>query len=108
MFYAGDGSSAVEAAIKMAFQAQAQRGRRRRPLYLHVAEGYHGDTLGAVSVGGIELFHATYRPILLDTRTVSSPGVLAPGQTARRAAAEVLAEMRARCSSARAARSARS
>ena len=94
VFYAGDGSSAVEAAIKMAFQAQAQRGRTS-PTYLHVAEGYHGDTLGAVSVGGIDLFHATYRPILLGTRMVSSPGVLAAGQTRAERAAEVLAEMRA-------------
>jgi adenosylmethionine-8-amino-7-oxononanoate aminotransferase len=47
-----------------------------------------------VSVGGIELFHATYRPILLETRTVSSPGVLAPGQDREDRAAEVLAEMR--------------
>jgi adenosylmethionine-8-amino-7-oxononanoate aminotransferase len=96
VFYAGDGSSAVEAAIKMAFQATAQRGEGTpRPYYLHVAEGYHGDTLGAVSVGGIELFHATYRPILLDTRMVSSPGVLGPGQSRAQRAAEVLAEMRA-------------
>jgi adenosylmethionine---8-amino-7-oxononanoate aminotransferase len=93
VFYAGDGSSAVEAAIKMAYQAQAQRGERR-PTYLHVAEGYHGDTLGAVSVGGIELFHSTYRPILLPTRVVSSPGVLRPGQDRAARAAEVLAEMR--------------
>jgi adenosylmethionine-8-amino-7-oxononanoate aminotransferase len=93
VFYAGDGSSAVEAAIKMAFQAQAQRGERR-PTYLHVAEGYHGDTLGAVSVGGIELFHSTYRPILLPTRVVSSPGVLRAGQDRVARAAEVLAELR--------------
>jgi adenosylmethionine---8-amino-7-oxononanoate aminotransferase len=94
VFFAGDGSSAVEAAIKMAYQASAQSTGAVRPLYLHVAEGYHGDTLGAVSVGGIELFHATYRPILLDTRMVSSPGVLAPGQTRAARATEVLAEMR--------------
>jgi adenosylmethionine---8-amino-7-oxononanoate aminotransferase len=96
VFYAGDGSSAVEAAIKMAFQAQAQRGDGgSRPYYLHVAEGYHGDTLGAVSVGGIDLFHATYRPVLLETRMVSSPGVLAEGQSRAARAGEVLAEMRA-------------
>jgi adenosylmethionine-8-amino-7-oxononanoate aminotransferase len=95
VFYAGDGSSAVEAAIKMAFQATAQATGSPRPLYLHVAEGYHGDTLGAVSVGGIELFHSTYRPILLDTRMVSSQGVLADGQTRAARAADVLAEMRA-------------
>lgn len=93
VFYAGDGASAVEAAIKMAFQAKAQRGEDR-PFYLHVAEGYHGDTLGAVSVGGIDLFHHTYRPILLDTLMVSSPGVRKPGQSAADRAAEVLAETR--------------
>ena len=95
VFYAGDGSSAVEAAIKMAYQATAQATGAVRPLYVHVAEGYHGDTLGAVSVGGIALFHATYRPILLDTRMVESPGVLAPGQTRAARAAEVLAALRA-------------
>ena len=96
VFFAGDGSSAVEAALKMAYQAGAQRaGGTARPLYLHVAEGYHGDTIGAVSVGGVELFHATYRPILLRTRMVSSPGVLADGQSRADRAAEVLAEMAA-------------
>ena len=93
VFYAGDGSSAVEAAIKMAFQAQAQRGQRR-PYFVHLAEGYHGDTLGAVSVGGIDLFHSTYRPILLETRMVSSPGVLAEDQSRADRAREVLDEMR--------------
>jgi adenosylmethionine-8-amino-7-oxononanoate aminotransferase len=94
VFYAGDGASAVEAAIKMAFQAKAQRGEDR-PLFLHVAEGYHGDTLGAVSVGGIDVFHHTYRPILLDTLMVSSPGVRKPGQTPAERAVEVLEETRA-------------
>lgn len=94
VFYAGDGSSAVEVALKMAYQSAAQRGESR-PLYAHVAEGYHGDTLGAVSVGGVDLFHATYRPILLDTRQVSSPGVLREGQTRAERAGEVTGELRA-------------
>jgi adenosylmethionine---8-amino-7-oxononanoate aminotransferase len=94
VFYAGDGASAVEAAIKMAYQAKAQRGEQR-PLFLHVAEGYHGDTLGAVSVGGIDLFRQTYRRILLDTVMVSSPGVRKPGQTPAERAGEVLEEARA-------------
>jgi len=94
VFFAGDGSSAAEAAIKMAYQAARQRGEDR-PLYVHCAEGYHGDTLGAVSLGGVELFHATYRPLLIETRMVSSPGVLEPGQTRPERAAAVLAEMRA-------------
>lgn len=72
VFYAGDGSSAVEAALKMAYQAAAQRGEHR-PLFVSVAEGYHGDTLGAVSVGGIDTFHAAYRQILLRTRQIPSP-----------------------------------
>lgn len=92
VFYAGDGSSAAEAAIKMAFQAAAQRGENR-PYFVHVAEGYHGDTLGAVSVGGIELFHATYRPILLETRMIGSPGVLRAGQDRVARAGEVVGEL---------------
>lgn len=93
VFYAGDGASAVEAALKMAYQAAAQRGESR-PLFVHLAEGYHGDTLGAVSVGGIDTFHDTYRPILLETRQVSSPGVLRDGQTRAERAPEALAELR--------------
>ncbi|MCH9817278.1 MAG: adenosylmethionine--8-amino-7-oxononanoate transaminase [Actinomycetia bacterium] len=93
VFYAGDGSSAVEAAIKMAYQAHAQNGGVR-PLIVHVAEGYHGDTLGAVSVGGIELFHQTYRSIMLETRQVGSPGVRSAEQSAQARAAEVLQELR--------------
>jgi len=92
-FFAGDGSSAVEAGIKMAYQAKLQQGQQR-PLYVHVAEGYHGDTLGAVSVGGIDVFHHTYRPILLKTRMVSSPGIRRSGQSPAERAGEVLAELR--------------
>lgn len=93
VFFAGDGSSAAEAAIKMAYQSALQRGEDR-PLYLHCAEGYHGDTLGAVSLGGVALFHETYRPLLIETRMVSSPGVLSAGQSRAERAAEVLREMR--------------
>lgn len=94
VFYAGDGSSAVEAALKMAYQGAAQRGEQR-PLYVRVEHGYHGDTLGAVSVGGIDLFHATYRPILLETRAISSPGVRRDGQSPADRAADVVAELQA-------------
>jgi adenosylmethionine-8-amino-7-oxononanoate aminotransferase len=88
VFYAGDGSSAVEAALKMAYQAAAQRGEQR-PLFVSVAEGYHGDTLGSVSVGGIDTFHATYRPILLRTKQISSPNRVG-AEAAVAALAEVL------------------
>ena len=93
VFYAGDGSSAVEAALKMAYQGAAQRGEER-PLYVHVEHGYHGDTLGAVSVGGIDLFHATYRPIMLRTEMIGSPGVRRDGQSPADRAVEVVAELR--------------
>src|SRR4029079_9005746 len=53
VFYAGDGSSAVEAALKMAYQSAAQRGEHR-PLYVHVAEGYHRDNLSAGSGEGAQ------------------------------------------------------
>ncbi len=94
VFFAGDGSSAVEVALKMAYQRSVQTGRAR-PLFVHLREAYHGDTLGAVSVGGMELFHATYRPLLLKTLPVSSPGVRAAGQTPVDRAAEVVAELTA-------------
>ncbi|MGH3428362.1 MAG: aminotransferase class III-fold pyridoxal phosphate-dependent enzyme, partial [Mycobacteriales bacterium] len=92
VFYAGDGSSAVEAALKMAYQSAVQRGQDR-PLFLHLAESYHGDTLGAVSVGGSDLFHHTYRPILLRTVGVGSPGVRTAGQTHAERAIEAAAEL---------------
>jgi adenosylmethionine---8-amino-7-oxononanoate aminotransferase len=92
VFFAGDGSSAVEVALKMAYQFSVQSGHPR-PLFVHLREAYHGDTLGAVSVGGMDLFHATYRPLLLRTLTVSSPGVRAVGQSAAERAAEVSAEL---------------
>lgn len=94
VFYAGDGSSAVEAALKMAYQYGAQSGHNR-PLFVHLSQAYHGDTLGAVSVGGIELFHATYRPILLRALTTGSPGVRAPGQSPQARAAEAIDELSA-------------
>jgi adenosylmethionine-8-amino-7-oxononanoate aminotransferase len=93
VFYAGDGSSAVEVALKMAYQHSVQALGRPKPLFVHLAEAYHGDTLGAVSVGGVELFHATYRPLLLQTEMIGSPGVRKPGQSPEARAAEVIAEL---------------
>jgi adenosylmethionine-8-amino-7-oxononanoate aminotransferase len=67
VFYSDSGSTAVEVALKMAYQWWAQRGDRRRTGFICLENAYHGDTLGAVSVGGIDLFHSVYRPLLFDT-----------------------------------------
>ncbi|HEY8625622.1 MAG TPA: adenosylmethionine--8-amino-7-oxononanoate transaminase [Solirubrobacteraceae bacterium] len=67
VFYSDSGSSAVEVALKMAFQWWAQRGERQRTDFICLENAYHGDTLGAVSVGGMEIFHSSYRPLLFDT-----------------------------------------
>ncbi len=64
VFYSDSGSTAVEIALKMAFQWWAQRGERDRTRFIYLENAYHGDTLGAVSVGGIDLFHSLYRPLL--------------------------------------------
>ncbi len=66
VFYSDSGSSAVEIAVKMAFQWWAQRGETERTQFICLENAYHGDTLGAVSVGGISLFHSMYRPLLFD------------------------------------------
>lgn len=67
MFYSDSGSAAVEIALKMAFQWWRQAGEERRTGFVCLENAYHGDTLGSVSVGGIDTFHAAYRPLLFDT-----------------------------------------
>src|SRR5437016_2148054 len=67
VFYSDSGSTAVEVALKMAFQWWAQRGEHQRAGFICLENAYHGDTLGAVSVGGIDLFHSLYKPLLFDT-----------------------------------------
>ena len=67
VFYSDSGSTAVEVALKMAYQWWAQQGEAGRTGFICLENAYHGDTLGAVSVGGIETFHSLYRPLLFDT-----------------------------------------
>jgi adenosylmethionine-8-amino-7-oxononanoate aminotransferase len=64
VFYSDSGSTAVEVALKIAFQCQQQRGHARRRRFLALTDAYHGDTVGAVSVGGIDLFHQIFQPLL--------------------------------------------
>ena len=75
VFYSDSGSTATEVALKMAFQYWQQRGGQhvRRTSFVHLRDAYHGDTIGSVSVGGIGLFHAAYRPLLFDAHP-AEPG----------------------------------
>ncbi len=75
VFYSDSGATAAEIALKMAFQYQrsAAAEHARRTSFVHLREAYHGDTIGSVSVGGIDLFHAAYGPLLFSTHA-AEPG----------------------------------
>jgi len=73
VFYSDSGSTAVEVALKMAFQRAQQIGETQRKLFVRFEGAYHGDTVGAVSVGGIELFHRIFGPMLFQSIAVPAP-----------------------------------
>jgi adenosylmethionine-8-amino-7-oxononanoate aminotransferase len=73
VFFSDDGSTAMEAGLKMIHQARQQRGERERTVFVSLGAGYHGDTVGAMSLGHSALFHGTYRPLMFETREVMSP-----------------------------------
>ncbi len=75
VFYSDNGSTSVEIALKMAFQyhQQADGGDPRKTKFITLKNAYHGDTIGSVSLGGMDLFHATYKPLLFPTIQVESP-----------------------------------
>ena len=68
-----NGSSAVEAALKMAFQYCQQTGRTKKTRFLCLSEGYHGETIGALSVGSMDLFAEMYKPMMMDNIHVEAP-----------------------------------
>ncbi len=72
-FYADSGSAAVEIALKMSFHYWRNRGETRRTRFISLTNSYHGETLGALSVGDVALYKEIYQPLLLDTITVKSP-----------------------------------
>jgi len=75
VFYSDNGSTAMEIAIKMAFQYWCQRkdGTEAKREFLALSEAYHGDTIGSVSAGGIDLFHKIFRPLLFPVRRIPAP-----------------------------------
>jgi adenosylmethionine-8-amino-7-oxononanoate aminotransferase len=76
VFFSGDGSCAIETALKMAFQFWLQQGppQPRRTRFVAIGEAYHGDTLGAIGVGGVDRFTAMFAPLTFDAVRVPSPG----------------------------------
>jgi adenosylmethionine-8-amino-7-oxononanoate aminotransferase len=73
VFFSDDGSTAMEVACKMAFAYWRHRGQPDRESFVSLRNAYHGDTVGAVSVGGIDEFHRIYRPMLFETLFAPSP-----------------------------------
>ena len=69
-FYADNGSSAVEVTLKMSYHFHKNQGRER-PLFVSLTNSYHGETIGALSVGDVELYKETYEPLLI--RSVQTP-----------------------------------
>ncbi len=72
-FYADNGSAAVEVAVKMSFHYWQNLGRPKKRRFVTLSNSYHGETLGALAVGDVELYKKVYQPLLMDVITVPSP-----------------------------------
>ena len=73
VFYSDNGSTAVEIGLKIAFQYWQRRGIKEKKRFLSLNHAYHGDTVGAVSVGGIDLFHKAFSPLLFKSYRAPAP-----------------------------------
>ncbi|URZ03556.1 Adenosylmethionine-8-amino-7-oxononanoate aminotransferase [Clostridium felsineum] len=71
--FADNGSASVECALKMSFQYQYQTGNKKKTKFMCLSEGYHGETIGALSVGGMDLYAKIYKPMLMDAIHVQAP-----------------------------------
>ncbi len=96
VFFSDAGAAAVEIALKMAFAYWRRVGRPEKRRFLAMRNAYHGDTIGAVSVGGIDLFHAEFGPLLFETERVSYPYPYRFDGSAEECAGSCLAELRER------------
>ena len=73
VFFADNGSAAIESALKMSFQYHAQTNKKHKKRFLALTNAYHGETIGALSVGGVDLYNEVYTPLLLDTVRSQGP-----------------------------------
>ena len=94
-FYADNGSSAIEIAIKMSFHYWRNQGQLQKTRFVNLSNSYHGETIGALSMGDVALFREVYKPLLLDTITVPSPDSYhrEPGETAQDYARRMFSHM---------------
>ncbi|PIC64329.1 adenosylmethionine--8-amino-7-oxononanoate transaminase [Sporosarcina sp. P13] len=75
VFYSDSGATAVEIAVKMAYQYWQNKGVRKKTKFVTLSNGYHGDTVGTMSVGSIELYHKVYSSLLFDALVIPFPAV---------------------------------
>jgi len=73
VFYSDSGATAVEIALKIAYQYWHNLGQKQRSRFIALRQSYHGDTIGSVSVGGMDLFHGIYKPLLFETYFALTP-----------------------------------
>jgi adenosylmethionine-8-amino-7-oxononanoate aminotransferase len=94
-FFADNGSAAIEVAVKMSFHFWHNRGKTRKTRFVTLSNSYHGETLGALAVGNVELYKSIYRPLLMDVITVPSPDAFQrePGATPAEHARGMFAHM---------------
>ncbi len=92
VFYSDSGATAVEVALKMAYQYWHNRGQSERRKFMALRQGYHGDTIGAMSVGGIDAYHGIFQPLLFEATLVDCPNSYRH-RAGDRAGADVLAQI---------------
>ncbi len=94
-FYADNGSAAVEVAVKMAFHYWQNLGRPKKRRFVTLSNSYHGETLGALAVGDVELYKKVYQPLLMDVITVPTPDchLREPGESWEAHSRRMFAEM---------------
>ena len=97
VFYADNGSAAVEVALKMSFHSHRNRGDEGRTRFVALGNGYHGETLGALSMGDIPLYRRVYAPLLLEPLFAPSPDAFEaePGESAEACALRRADELQA-------------
>ncbi|WP_331496723.1 adenosylmethionine--8-amino-7-oxononanoate transaminase [Romboutsia sedimentorum] len=73
VFFGDNGSSAIEIALKLSFQYHQQIGKTKKTRFVNISDAYHGETIGALSMGDVDLYSKVYKPILLDSEKVDGP-----------------------------------